>query len=540
MMQVRFLLSLIARTGPERRALVMASVGAGFLQGFLLYSISLAIEELGERGSLTLSTFLLFGLALAGLYKCLDRAMNISAAVGRELITGLELAVSEKLSRADYATFMGLSQAKIYEAISGSKDIVNEAAILLPVFISSLAMLFCSLMFAAWISLVGLGAVLAVMALAALVFARSDRLFVGALFEYRREAEIFQNSLKDVVLGFTELKMNEKRRAALFARVIGPLREKVMAGRLKADGFRVQNTVMYGLMAYAPVAALLFILPLTGLATLTECVKIAAITMFSTMPLIGLLSFLPLAARAAFIVRGLEDFEASLQGFRNEEEGPQQEAGDFRRISLKGGLFRHRDPAGNGAGFCLSIQDFWLERGELVILRGGNGSGKSTFMRLLAGLTRLDEGDILVDGLSSREMGFQNYRAFFSVLFPDFHLFKGAYGLAAEPGRIAAELARVALDKKVTVNENGDFSTLNLSSGQKKRLALACAILEDRPILLFDEVAADFDHHFRELFYRKILPDLKASGRTILAISHDERYFDVADRVLTLQYGEFV
>ncbi len=538
MMQVRFLIDLIAKTGAERRALVLASIGAGLLQGFLLYSISRAVEELADLGSLTLSTFLLFGLALTGLYKCLDRAMNISAEVGREQVTGLELSISENLSRADFQGFASLSQARIYEAISGSKDIINEAAILLPVFISSMAMLFCSLLFAAWISPVGLGAVLLVMALAALVFARSDRLFVGALFEYRREAEIFQNSLKDVVSGFTELKMNEKRRAALFEQVIAPLREKVLGGRRKADGFRVQNTVMYGLMAYAPVAALLFVLPLTGLAELTECVKIAAITMFSTMPLIGLLSFLPLAARAAFIVRGLEEFESSLTAFRDEEEGPQREAGDFRRISIKGGKFRYRDP-GNGSGFGLMVKDFWLDRGELVILRGGNGSGKSTFMRLLAGLTRLDEGDIMVDGLSSREMGFQNYRAYFSVLFPDFHLFKGAYGLAASPERAGAELARVALDKKISINERGDFSTLNLSSGQKKRLGLACAIMEDRPVLLFDEVAADFDHNFRELFYRKILPDLKASGRTIVAISHDERYFDVADRVLTLQYGEF-
>ncbi len=538
-MQVRFLLCLIAKTGPDRRALILASIGAGLLQGILLYSISRAIEELADLGTLTLATFMLFGLALTGLYKCLDQAMNISAKVGRELVTGLELRITENLSRADYHGFVGLNPAHIYEAISGSKDIVNEASILLPIFISSMAMLFCSLCFAAWISLVGLGAVLAVMALAAMVFARSDKLFVGALFEYRREVETFQNSLKDVVLGFTELKMNEKRRAALFQEIVNPLREEVMAGRRKADGFRVQNTVMYGLMAYAPVAALLFILPLTHLATLTECIKIAAITMFSTMPLIGLLSFMPLAARAAFIVKGLEDFDASLASFRDEEGGSQKPAGDFKRISLPQGAFRYHDPNG-GSGFTLSVKDFWLDRGELVILRGGNGSGKSTFMRLLAGLTRLDDGDILVDRLSSREMGFQNYRAFFSVLFPDFHLFKGLYGLDISPDRVRAELARVALDKKVEINDRGDFSTINLSSGQSKRLALACAIMEDRPVLLFDEVAADFDHHFREMFYRKLLPELKASGRTILVISHDERYFDVADRVLTLQYGEFV
>ncbi|MDR0356575.1 MAG: ATP-binding cassette domain-containing protein [Deltaproteobacteria bacterium] len=539
MMQVDFLMYLIEKTGPERRKLIIGSLGAGALQGFLLYSISRAVEELSDRGTLTLATIALFALAMLGLYKWLDQAMNISAKAGREIVTGLELRIAQNLSRIDYSSFVSLDQARIYEALSGTKDIVNEAAILLPIFISSCAMLLCSFIFSAFISLAGLGAVLAVMGLAGLFFARSDRRFVGALFEYRREVEEFQKALKDVVHGFVELKMNERRRRALFEKVIDPRHLKVVGGRRKADGFRVQNTVMYGLMAYAPVAALLFILPLTGLATLTECVKIAVITMFSTMPLIGLLSFLPLASRAAFIVKGLDDFEAELASCRDEGAESQKPAGDFRRLTIAKGLFSYPGPNGGSKGFTLKIEDFHLDRGELVILRGGNGSGKSTFMRLLAGLTSLDEGEALVDGLSASEMGASNYRAFFSTVFPDFHLFPGAYGLDASAERIREELARMALDKKIDVSDEGGFSSLNLSSGQRKRLALACAILEERPILLFDEVAAEFDRHFRELFYRDMLPRLKASGRTIVAVSHDERYFDVADRVLTLQYGEF-
>jgi len=96
------------------------------------------------------------------------------------------------------------------------------------------------------------------------------------------------------------------------------------------------------------------------------------------------------------------------------------------------------------------------------------------------------------------------------------------------------------LDRKVEVDEQGRFSTIELSSGQRKRLALICAMLENRPVLLLDEVAADFDHHFREFFYRELLPNLKAEGRTLLVVSHDDRYFDCADRVLTLEYGSFI
>jgi ABC-type siderophore export system fused ATPase/permease subunit len=344
---------------------------------------------------------------------------------------------------------------------------------------------------------------------------------------------------------------------------------------------------MYGVMVYFPVAALLFFLPQTQLASLEQCVKIAAITMFSTIPLIGLLSFMPMSARAAMIIWGLSNYESQLASLKDESDASQTIAESFSTITIKGGRFSYKTngrpngrpgtrPGGpadvfsgglfeegpngqtdsvpgslfeegpNGQaskgsnGFTLKIDDFHLDKGELVILRGGNGSGKSTFMRVLAGLTVLEQGAITIDGVDVNELGRPNYRAYFSVIFPDFHLFNGLYGLDFTQDDVEAELRRVELEKTVSVDAEGLFSTLKLSSGQRKRLGLVCAILEKRPILLFDEVAADFDPHFRDIFYNSFLPTLKAEGRTILVISHDERYSGVADRVLTLEYGEFI
>jgi putative ATP-binding cassette transporter len=539
MIQLRFLLYLVEKSGQRQRSLVLSSLAAGLIQGLLLYSINQSVGELATNHSISLRTFLIFVLSLLALYRCLTLAMGISAAVGRELVTNLELRVTENLSEISYPGFVSLNQPKIFEAISGSKDIVNEASILLPIFISSLTMLACSLMFAAYISIVGLIALLVVVGLAAIVFFYSDQRFVAALFNYRLDVEKYQQSLKSVVNGFTELKMNESRRVDLFQKEINKLRNEVLKGRRRTDGFRVKNTVMYGILVYFPVAALLFALPQTNLATFEECIKIIAITMFSTIPLIGLLSFMPMAARAAMIVWSLADFEKQLASLKDEGNGPQRKANDFNVISIKGGHFAYRGSS-HGSGFELNIEDFQLNRGELVILKGGNGSGKSTFMRLLAGLTILDSGRLTVDGIGLETIGQHNYRAFFSVLFPDFHLFKGLYGLEGTVEECREELKRMGLEAVVEVSDAGLFSTLSLSSGQSKRLALVCALMEHRPVLLFDEVAADFDHHFRELFYRTFLPALKAAGRTMLVISHDEHYSDIADRVLTLEYGRFV
>lgn len=539
--QLQFLFNLIRRSGADSKRLLRASIIAGSLQGLLLYVISSSIEELATSGSVSIRSFLLFTASLVGLYKSLSMSMDVSSSVARELITGFEVRIAEKISRTSYAHFQGLEQGAIYDAITGGKDIINESAIMLPVFISSLTMLACSLIFSAFISVAGLLAVLLVMGGGALVFFYSDKRFIAALMTYRESVAAFQASLKDVIQGFNELKMHEQRRKAFFSQVIEPLSREVIKKRVTTDRHRVQNTVMYGLMVYFPVGALLFILPQTGLMNLEQSVKIVAITLFSTIPLIGLLSFMPMAARSAFIVQGLESFEASLDLMRDDFGVAPETPGEFTGISIENASYSYPDSNGGTRPFTVNVDSFRLDPGELVILRGGNGSGKSTFMRVLSGLERFTSGDILLNGRLASDLGGVFYRSFFSILLPDFHLFGGLYGVNASPERVQSLLDRMALSGKVSYDgETGKFSNVLLSSGQRKRLALVCVILENRPVLLFDEVAADFDHHFREVFYRELLPELKAEGRTILVISHDDRYFSVADRVLTLRYGRFV
>ncbi|MDR3299550.1 MAG: ATP-binding cassette domain-containing protein [Candidatus Accumulibacter sp.] len=542
MEQLSFLLRLIRSSGEARKVLFWSSVGAGALQGLLLYVISSSIEALsGNNGTVPLRLFLLFVLCLAGLYKCLQVSMRISSSVSRDLVTGFEVRICEKISQTSYAYFKRLDSGAIYEAITGSKDIINESSIMLPIFISGLTMLLCSLIFSLFISVIGMLSVLVVMGGAAAVFFYSDKRFIQALMVYRDAVTKFQGALKDVVLGFTELKMNEARRLSLFDELIRPFSGEVVSRRVLADGHRVQNTVMYGLMVYFPVGALLFILPHSGLMNVEQCVKIVAITLFSTIPLIGLLSFMPLAARSAFIVRNLENFEAKLDAERDKDSVAVSVMPPFEELRIENARYVYPDTNGSVKPFDLDVKHFSLKKGELVILCGGNGSGKSTFMRALSGLEPFSEGDVFLNGQPLAALSAADYRACFSVLFPDFHIFSGLFGIAPPAERVHSLLQRMALSGKVKYDaETRRFSTTALSSGQRKRLALLCAILEDRPVLLFDEVAADFDHHFREMFYRELLPELKREGRTLVVISHDNRYFSVADRVMTLEYGRFV
>jgi putative ATP-binding cassette transporter len=190
--------------------------------------------------------------------------------------------------------------------------------------------------------------------------------------------------------------------------------------------------------------------------------------------------------------------------------------------------------------FTLGPIDLRLAPGELVFLVGGNGSGKTTLAKLLTGLYRPEAGEVRVDGAPVTDAGREHYRQLFSVVFSDFHLFESLLGVDGSDAGVVREversLARLQLDRKVRI-QDGMLSTTSLSTGQRKRLALLAAYLEDRPIYVFDEWAADQDPVFKEVFYRELLPELKRRGKAVLVISHDDRYFSLADRILRLESG---
>jgi putative ATP-binding cassette transporter len=182
--------------------------------------------------------------------------------------------------------------------------------------------------------------------------------------------------------------------------------------------------------------------------------------------------------------------------------------------------------------------DLTLHPGEALFLIGGNGSGKTTLAKLLIGLYAPEEGEIRLDGRLVTEETRDEYLQRFSVVFYDFFLFDRLFGV--DPGHLRAHggdyLARLQLDRKVRL-EGDRLSTLDLSQGQRKRLALLAAYLEDRPIHVFDEWASDQDPTFKEVFYHQLLPELKARGKTVVVITHDDHYFDAADRIVKLEQG---
>lgn len=175
------------------------------------------------------------------------------------------------------------------------------------------------------------------------------------------------------------------------------------------------------------------------------------------------------------------------------------------------------------------------------LLSGASSAGLIALINMTIRGTNLADGILTLGflGQSITDASREWYRQQFSVVFSDFYLFDRLLGLDDfnRDRQTQDYLEQLHLEHKVKIN-NGAFSTTALSQGQRKRLALLTAYLEDRAIYVFDEWASDQDPAFKKIFYMQLLPELRSRGKAIVVVSHDDRYFDQADRIVKLDYGK--
>ena len=278
---------------------------------------------------------------------------------------------------------------------------------------------------------------------------------------------------------------------------------------------------------YVLIGAVVFVAPqfseaLGGL-TLT---KTTTALMFIVGACFGLVQAIPILLNANAAADRIEQLEIELQATASALDAAGTAVPSrFDAIEMTGIQFRYVDKSSE-ATFKIGPIDFSLHPGELVFITGGNGSGKSTFLRVLSGLYMPDSGQIRLNGQLIGDETRDKYRSLMSAIFFDYHLFHKLYGIPdADPGEVDRLLRQFRLDTKTSLTK-GEFRTLDLSGGQRRRLALIVSLLEKRPILLLDEWTAEQDPEFRRKFYDELLPELMRAGATVVVITHDDRYLD--------------
>jgi len=322
-----------------------------------------------------------------------------------------------------------------------------------------------------------------------------------------------------------------------------PLVAAAEGARIQA-GFNVNRSVLLATAAlFVLLAAVVFLVPAIAPEQAPKVLAVATLIIFIIGPLGEIVLAFPTLNQALESIKEIERIEQRLDA--PDQPGVAESVADtepplsFTEIDCRRIAFSYRDEHGQTA-FSLDPFDFKLSPGELVFITGGNGSGKSTFLKVLAGLYPPAGGEIFINAVAVRPQNRQSYRNLFSPIFSDFHLFDRVYGIKEiDRQRLDQLLLMTELSEKTSM-EDHRITNIDLSSGQRKRLALVLALLEDRSIFLFDEWAAEQDPPFRRKFYREILPELKQQGKTVVAVTHDDDQYDVADRVLKMQFGNFV
>jgi putative ATP-binding cassette transporter len=296
------------------------------------------------------------------------------------------------------------------------------------------------------------------------------------------------------------------------------------------------------LLFFTIMALLVFALPKFVSVTPTLLAAYVLTLAYITTPMQNMLDRLPALFRANVALQKIEKMGLALAD-RSEEQSQNPQAKihkpkslDWTSLELE--KVTHTYP-GEDSNFVLGELNLTFYPGQLVFIVGGNGSGKSTLAKIITGLYIPETGAIKLNSQPITNENREWYRQHFSVVFSDFYLFDRLLGISHPNLDMQAQdyLRQFHLDHKVQVKD-GLISTTALSQGQRKRLALLTAYLEDRPIYLFDEWASDQDPFFRDVFYKQLLTELKQRGKTVFVISHDDRYFHLADRVIKLDYGK--
>ncbi len=351
-----------------------------------------------------------------------------------------------------------------------------------------------------------------------------------------KETKLFDD-FGHVLDGFKELKISHAKSRDLFHNFLKPLLTTVKKLRMRV-GYEQVKLILYAFFVifYLVLGSIVFILPLE--IPVSVKFKVMALSAFLWNP-IGLVTIsIPELLQANVAAERLQYLERQLEGPDEPRESISrnqvQTFHDFKIIQIQDIRFDYTDRDGKSI-FSVGPISLTLKPGEVLFLAGGNGSGKSTLLKMLTGLYPPQSGAITIDGT---EIRLTEHRYLFSVVFADCHLFDGLYGIEhIDAKKVNELLRRTGIAHKVRWQADR-LCHSGLSTGQTKRLALLIALMENKPIYVFDEWAAEQDPEFRKSFYETFLPELKARGKTIIAATHDDRYFHLADQVVKMEYGK--
>jgi putative pyoverdin transport system ATP-binding/permease protein len=460
--------------------------------------------------------------------------------LAQDAIYKLRLRISGWILASPLRHLEELGANRLLATLTEDIQAISNAVFNIPALFVNAALICAALIYLGWLSIwVLLGTIIFLVVAISLVQLLINRA-VYWFTQAREENDALMQHFRAITDGVKELKLHSTRRDDFLEQDLETTAAALRNYRIGSQRAIALSSTLGDLLLFVLFGLLVYGLPQV---TTVEAGLLSGyvITMSYLMrPLGNILATLPSLSQAGVALRKIDTLGLSLTSQAELLARTTTNQSGFDRIEISQATHTYRRE-GEESTFALGPIDLTIQPGELIFIVGGNGSGKSTLAKLITGLYIADSGQIRLDSVPIDDRNRESYRQLFSTVFADFYLFDRLVGIRLEDPDEQAKiyLEKLQLDRKVEVRD-GKLSTTALSQGQRKRLALLTAYLEDRPIYLFDEWAADQDPFFREVFYQQLLPELQQRGKAVLVISHDDRYFHLADRLVKLDYGKIV
>jgi putative ATP-binding cassette transporter len=514
----------------------VTALASGACNAALVGLVSSALTRTQPATSLFIWAFVALGLG-----KVITNLISqvVLARYSQDAIARLRRDLISQILAVPLRQLEEIGSHRILVALTDDIFNITQALLAIPVVAVNIAILLGGAAYLGWLSWRVLAAVFLLIVLGGVGY----RLMVQRAFHWltfaRTEEDRLFGYFRALTEGIKELKLHRSRRSAFYSH-IHDTTETYQRYNVAAETCFITAQNWNHLLYFALIGVILFVVPHLAELSRETLTGYVVTSLYLMGPLAGVMTSISLFSRASVALEKVQQLGISLASYNKESCSFDQNEAEtsFSRLELKGIVHSyHREQ--EDSHFILGPIDLTFHPGELVFLVGGNGCGKSTLAKILAGLYVPEAGEIRLDGNLITDQNRDEYRQLFSAVFADFYLFENLLGLNhPNVDEQAGEyLELLHLQHKVKVR-NGVLSTTAVSQGQRKRLALLTAYVEDRPFYLFDEWAADQDPYFKSVFYTQLLPELKGRGKTVLVISHDDKYFGVADRIIKMDYGK--
>ncbi|MBQ4803355.1 cyclic peptide export ABC transporter [Aquimarina sp. MMG015] len=405
--------------------------------------------------------------------------------------------------------------------------------------VSSLLMLVLGVVYMFTLSATSAGIVLGLIVLVAACYFVVMNSMSSKVERLRKYNEHYYKYVNDLISGFKELKLSVSRRKNIMGKYLGPNRDDAEGLDFKVNYvfLSINMISQYGL--YIVIGVILFGLPALGLLEREDVIAYVVVILFISGPINNLINLQQMYTRFMVANKRIKNF---MKDFQIEDEvatSIQNEDQKFESLEFKNILFNYENE-NDEKTFALGPIDLTINQGEVLFVVGGNGSGKSTFINVLTGLYKPTEGEIILNDNEYLNIK-DDLQDSMTAIFTNNHIFSHNYDdyQLKENDEYRGLLETMRLDQVVT-DDKEESARRKFSKGQSKRMSMIFALLEKKPVLILDEWAADQDPHFRKYFYEELIPKLRAEGKTIIAVTHDDAYFHLADRIIKFDYGKIV